>query len=915
MGIVSVRGNVKAGCDLSIGEKTLIVGPNGCHRKGQPILMADGAIKAVEDVVVGDKLAAPDGEHRTVLQLCRGSAPMFTVKPIKGDSFVVNGDHILTLVACADIDRGTREGATVDVTVNEWLTWPEWKKNLWKLFRSAAVFTSEEGWVNPAGKLPVYFLGALLGDGGLQSSVCIHKPDREIEDAASVTAIMYGLRTMPIVQRGQVTGWRLSGARGAGENPLTADLKILGLWGCTAGEKFVPDYYKKGPMHVRLDLLSGLLDTDGSLNKGSTTFDYISKSKQLAEDVVFLARSVGLSAYMKPKKCRAQTGAEGIYWRVCIGGQTWIVPTRIPRKQAKAWPEVTSGRRGGYKDGLRTGLSIEPTGTVEDFYGFTLDGDGRFLLGDFTVTHNSGKSSIVNTVELALTGRASDIAGRVDVAREVDVMSLATNGAGELEALVTFQDGMVAAYRTSGSTAKAKKATGDKPVEYCHEDVLPIRSLKEALLGSPATARKYLLGKMSEGVTIETARVMVDIDVYGAFDRLMQTFRDMSPADALIAGLEETGSRARELASKAKAAKQAATFVTGGAAVPPSPAEIEEAKKAAAQLQNAYAEAVAANARSGNLPYHEEEVTRLAAMAEAAVAAFQEAKAALDALAAPELPATMSDALLSVAKESVEKNECLVCGNPEIAPVAEVLEQVNSLLAGYEASKKAYNAALTRQARAERAAEDAIGAYENATERLEREKAMVAEGGAEIGNPEEIRAQYEKANAHVNELQNRRSAWDTAHKAQKQAVAAEEEAEEWNKLKDALAVVVEKLVDNALSSFIAKVQANLPPTDTFSMILRDGDREVVKFGLVRDGQLHTALSGAEWARVMAALADACVPDGRYACIIPEERAFDALTLASVMKALNNSKHQVILTSPIAPKSPPKNWTIIKRGEE
>ena len=37
-------------------------------------------------------------------------------------------------------------------------------------------------------------------------------------------------------------------------------------------------------------------------------------------------------------------------------------------------------------------FSAVATGTVEPYFGFTLDGDGRFLLGDGTVTHNTGKS-------------------------------------------------------------------------------------------------------------------------------------------------------------------------------------------------------------------------------------------------------------------------------------------------------------------------------------------------------------------------------------------------------------------------------------------------------------------------------------------------------------------------------------------
>ncbi|MBK7537526.1 MAG: hypothetical protein IPI49_19580 [Myxococcales bacterium] len=44
------------------------------------------------------------------------------------------------------------------------------------------------------------------------------------------------------------------------------------------------------------------------------------------------------------------------------------------------------------KDLQRTSFHAIPTGLVEPYFGFSLDGDGRYLLGDFTVTHNTGKS-------------------------------------------------------------------------------------------------------------------------------------------------------------------------------------------------------------------------------------------------------------------------------------------------------------------------------------------------------------------------------------------------------------------------------------------------------------------------------------------------------------------------------------------
>src|SRR6202030_113517 len=63
-----------------------------------------------------------------------------------------------------------------------------------------------------------------------------------------------------------------------------------------------------------------------------------------------------------------------------ISGNTDQIPTRLPRKKAPP--------RQQKKVATRTGFSTHPLGEGP-YYGFTLDGDGRFLLGDFTVTHNS----------------------------------------------------------------------------------------------------------------------------------------------------------------------------------------------------------------------------------------------------------------------------------------------------------------------------------------------------------------------------------------------------------------------------------------------------------------------------------------------------------------------------------------------
>ena len=83
---------------LGPGELGTIIGSTGCHAKGTNLMMYDGSLKAVEDIEVGDTLMGPDSTPRNVLRLCRGTQTMYRISPTKGKSFVVNEDHVLSLI-------------------------------------------------------------------------------------------------------------------------------------------------------------------------------------------------------------------------------------------------------------------------------------------------------------------------------------------------------------------------------------------------------------------------------------------------------------------------------------------------------------------------------------------------------------------------------------------------------------------------------------------------------------------------------------------------------------------------------------------------------------------------------------------------------------------------------------------------
>jgi hypothetical protein len=107
----------------------------------------------------------------------------------------------------------------------------------------------------------------------------------------------------------------------------------------------------------------------------------VTKWDGLRDDILCLARSLGFAAYSrKAIKGIKSTGFKGEYNVITISGDISRIPVKVARKQANPRRQV--------KNVLRTGFVVEDIG-VGEYFGFELDGDSRFLLEDFTITHNS----------------------------------------------------------------------------------------------------------------------------------------------------------------------------------------------------------------------------------------------------------------------------------------------------------------------------------------------------------------------------------------------------------------------------------------------------------------------------------------------------------------------------------------------
>ena len=361
-------GHARAALGVVVGA----AGDGKCHAKGQGILMSDGTIRKVEDVCVGDRLIGPDGKVRNVLRTNRGHGELFDVVPLRGGTpWRVNADHVLTLTG-----SGRYAGEVVDVSLRNWSAWSRQRKHLFKLFHIGV--EEFEGVSRVRLPLDPYFLGVLLGDGSLQNDLRITSADSEIRDMVEFECRRFDLR-LKVYEHDRAPSYELVGQRGR-KNPVREIVRGLGLWGTKSGTKFIPQIYKVGSVAARAALLAGLLDTDGNTNKSG--MEFTSKSRQLAGDVAFVSRSLGFAASIaEVEKCCTNTGAVGTYYRVGIWGDGLdLLPLRLERKRPS--------ERRQKKDHHVTGFVVEPVGEG-DYYGFSLDRDSRYLLDDFTVTHNS----------------------------------------------------------------------------------------------------------------------------------------------------------------------------------------------------------------------------------------------------------------------------------------------------------------------------------------------------------------------------------------------------------------------------------------------------------------------------------------------------------------------------------------------
>lgn len=329
---------------------------NKAHPYDQLVYTPKG-LQKWEEIQIGDYLFDTKGGITKVIDIpFNNKTDIYKLTLKDGRTIEASSNHLWKVI---DYNGLIKVKSTLELKENLTRDKGKYKESIYYIPKNEGVeFKKQEIPLNP------YFLGLLLGDGTFS---CITKTQVKFTSCISDMEVYMN-----------ILGYKYKTWDDRHHNVyydnIKEIIKSLGLIETRSKTKFIPDIYKYNSKEIRLELLRGLLDTDGYCDKNGNC-NYSSISKQLAEDVLFLARSLGINGNILE-----QSNKYGPIYLVRF--YTDIRLFNLPRKYQKQ--KITKTR--AFKIGI---TNIEYIGQKQAKCVTVDSEDHCYLIGDFVTTHNS----------------------------------------------------------------------------------------------------------------------------------------------------------------------------------------------------------------------------------------------------------------------------------------------------------------------------------------------------------------------------------------------------------------------------------------------------------------------------------------------------------------------------------------------
>lgn len=227
--------------------------------------------------------------------------------------------------------------------------------------------------------MPPYVLGAWLGDGSSKAPIITHDAKDyavidEIKKSYSISSVNVHKKTGCLTTR--------FGSGSTRPSVFGDHLREIGVF----NNKHIPEAYKYSSIKSRLELLAGIIDTDGNVDKNSRV-RITTASKNLADDIYEVCVSLGFKPYtLSIKPTKSSSGIQGKKTIYVIGFNPNVdIPTKLSRKKIRRFPEERM-------------IGIENITEIKGETGNCIQvdsPDGLYLVGKLMIpTHNSELCSI-----------------------------------------------------------------------------------------------------------------------------------------------------------------------------------------------------------------------------------------------------------------------------------------------------------------------------------------------------------------------------------------------------------------------------------------------------------------------------------------------------------------------------------------
>ena len=332
------------------------------------IPLANGTFKELKDIIDGDVLVGQNGQPTTVIKAHEIQLPKkaYSIEFSNGEVIRAGGEHLWTIRN----QRGVRKTVDTDY-IFEYMSKYKQPVYIDRVNKPLAGIHKE---------LPLdpYFLGLWLGDGGSWQNVFTTE-DKEVLDYVNNWATSHGgyVEQTKYQNSGKAITYRIK------DTDLTDICIKLGIRKTryeNTGVKHIPAMYFEASYEQRLELLRGLMDTDGCHHSGGFCI-FTQKEGQLCDDVIRLAKSLGWDVTVHETNPCEFAKPNTKYFN--IGISALDNPFKLSRK-ANKWKRQT---RMTDKVKIKSITEIEPI----PMRCLTVDAeDGQFCIEyTYTVTHNT----------------------------------------------------------------------------------------------------------------------------------------------------------------------------------------------------------------------------------------------------------------------------------------------------------------------------------------------------------------------------------------------------------------------------------------------------------------------------------------------------------------------------------------------